>query len=140
MEVIVNDENEISSIEQQAVQELVSDSVYSKTNILFDVTVRTKSVAERLDEEWQPIFNVIRIKTDEQFEEYRDFAYSFSPAPLQIIIKTHLKNSKGDSNLERVERIEEYVEGIIEKKREELSIEDLSYKIIVLSKENEKLN
>ena len=139
IEVIVNDENELSSIKKQEVQELVSDTVYLKTNILFNVTVRTKSVAELLDEEWQPIFSAIRIKTDEQFEEYRGFAYSFFPAPMQIIIETHLKNTIGDSNLERVEKIEEFVEGIIEKKREELSIEDLPYKIIVLSKENEEL-
>lgn len=139
IEVIVNDQNELLSVKKQEVQERVSDTVYSKTNILFDVTVRTKSTAERLEEKWQPILSAIRIKTDEQFDEYREFAYSFSTAPLQIIIKTHLENTRESSNMERVEKMKEYVEGIIVKKREELLIDDLPYKIIVLSKENEEL-
>ena len=125
---------------KQKVQKLVSDTVYSKTDIVFNVTVRTKTAAERLDNKWQPILSAIRAETDKKFEEYRGFAYSFSPAPLQIIIKTDLKNSKGSSNLEKVEQIKKYVDEIIELKREELSIEELPYKITVRSKDNEDLN
>ena len=140
IEAILTDEREISSTEKQAIQKLVSDTMYAKTNIVFNVTVRTWMAAERLDNEWQPILSAIREAADQKFEEYRGFAYSFSPAPLQIIIKTDLKKSKKSSNFKKVEQIEEYVEGIIALKREELAVENLPYKIIVRSKDNETLN
>lgn len=140
IEVIVKDPDDFSIQKKQEVQELVANRVYLKTNILFDVTVRTKNMAERLEENWQPIISIIKIKADDQFDEYRGLAYMFSPGAVQIMIKTHLKNSKEPSTIERVERIKEYVAEIITEKREALLLEDIPYEIRVLSKENEVIN
>lgn len=140
IEVIVNDLDDLSILKKQEVQELVANRVYSKTNRMFDVTVRTKNATERLEEKWQPILFVIKMKVDEQFDEYRDFAYLFSSEKVQLTIKTHLKHSKEPSTIERVEKIKEYVAEMITTKREALLIEAVPYEIIVLSKEDEELN
>ncbi|WP_342601215.1 hypothetical protein MHB48_09605 [Psychrobacillus sp. FSL H8-0483] len=140
IEIILQDEKELTSVEIEEVQKRIQDAVYSNTNVSFNVLIRSKSEEELRDEKWHPIFKAIYEKTEEEFEEYRGFAYSFSPEPLQIIIKTHLQDNKSTSNLEKIEQIEEYVDEIIKQKIKELYVEELPYKIIVRSKDNEDLN
>ncbi len=140
IEIILQDEKELRSVDREEVQERIEDTVYSKTNVSFNVLIRSKSEKELRDEKWGPIFRAIYEKTEEEFVEYRGFAYSFSPEPLQIIIKTHLQDNKSTSNLEKIEQIEEYVDEIIKQKIKELSVKELPFKIIVRSKDNEDLN
>ncbi|MGE8080958.1 hypothetical protein [Peribacillus loiseleuriae] len=126
---------------KEEIKNLVGDAVSSKTNITFDVKVNRKSENEIRDEKWQPIFQAITEETNKKFEEYRGFAYSFHPKPLQIIIKTDLHKSKWFWNSDKkVEQIESYVNEIIKLKREELSVEEIPYEIIIRSKDNKKLN
>lgn len=116
-------------------KKLIANTIFSKTNMKFDVKIRTKSENEIRDQEWQPIFESIMAETQKEFEEYRGFAYSFHPEPLQIIIKTNI-----DKPNKRVKQITKYVDKVIELKREELLIEDIPYKIIIRNKNDEKIN
>ncbi|WP_251397738.1 hypothetical protein [Ureibacillus chungkukjangi] len=122
-------------------EKLIDERILSKTDLNFTVNFKRQSENAIRDQEWQPIFTAIIDETNKKFEEYRGFAYSFHPAPLQIIIKTKLDSPSWFSNSdEKVNQITEYVEKIIELKRKELSIEEIPYKIIVRDKNNKKLN
>ncbi|MFJ5770064.1 hypothetical protein [Psychrobacillus sp. NPDC093180] len=123
------------------IQLLISSAIFSKTNMNFDVKVTRKSENEIRDEKWQPIFDAIREETDKKFDEYKGFAYSFHPEPLQIIIKTDLIDSTWAwiSN-KKVEQIEKYVHDIIDLKREELAVEELPYEVIIRGKNHKRLN
>ncbi|WP_243840646.1 hypothetical protein [Paenisporosarcina antarctica] len=122
------------------ISKLVADAISSKTTIYFDVKVNRKSENDSRDEKWHPIFTSIREETDKKFEEYKGFAYSFHPEPLQIIIKTDLNKSKWWNSNKKVNEIEKYVQEIIKLKREELVIEEIPYEIIIRGKKNKKLN
>ena len=123
------------------IENLVTDVIYSKSNIKFSVKLKRKSESQIRDENWQPIFQAITEETNKKFEEYREFAYFFHPEPLQIIIKTDLHKSKWFWNSDKkVEQIEKYVKDEIQLKREELSIEEIPYEIVIRSKDNKKLN
>ncbi|EPD53799.1 hypothetical protein HMPREF1210_00622 [Paenisporosarcina sp. HGH0030] len=120
---------------------LVADAVSSKTNINFDVKVNRRSENEIRDEKWHPVFTSVREETAKNFEEFKGFAYSFHPEPLQIIIKTDLEKSKWWWNSdEKVKEIEKHVLEIIKLKSEELLIEEIPHEIIISGKENKKLN
>lgn len=87
------------------------------------------------------MFSSINEETKKEFKEYRGFAYSFHPEPLQIIIKTNLEKPKWywNSN-QKVLEITTYVDKIIELKTEELSIEEIPYEIIIRDKNDKKIN
>ena len=123
------------------IQQLVSNAVSLSTKINFEVKITRRNENDIRDEKWQPIFSAIREESDKKFEEYRGFAYSFHPEPLQIIIKTDLSESKWAWNSKKkAEQIEKYVHEIIEIKWEELSIEELPYEVIIRGKDNKRLN
>lgn len=123
------------------IEKMVAKTVLSKTNMNFTVKIQKKSTVEIREENWQPVLNSIREETQKQFKEYRGFAYSFHPEPLQIIIKTNLEKPKWywNSN-QKVSEITTYVNKIIELKTEELSIEETPYEIIIRDKNNKKIN
>ncbi|WP_404450686.1 hypothetical protein LG329_09980 [Virgibacillus necropolis] len=94
-----------------------------------------------MDQKWAPIFRSIMEETSKKFDEYRGFASSFHPKPLQIIIKTDLHESKWWWNTDKkVEEIVDYVEAIIDIKREELAVEKIPLDIIVRGENNKQLN
>lgn len=122
-------------------EEKIKHAISTKIDENIDVTVKKKTKKQMRDEEWGPIFNSIMEETNKKFEEYRGFAYSFYPDPLQIIIKTDLHESKWWRNSEEeVEEIVDYVEAIIKLKRKEIGVEKIPYKIIVRGKNNKQLN
>ena len=124
--------------ESKEIEELIAWKILSKSNIDLDVKLQKISESTIRDQEWQPIFEAIRVETEKKFEEYRGFAYSFHPKPLQIIIKTDLNTPKWFWN-SKANQITEYVDKIIELKREELSIKELPYEIIIRDKNNKKI-
>ncbi|QSB11982.1 hypothetical protein JTI58_10440 [Lysinibacillus fusiformis] len=128
-------------INKNEIEKLIANSVYSNTSMNFKVFIKEKSKSKIKDPEWQPVFSAIRDETKKEFKEYSGFAYSFHPEPLQIIIKTDLEKPKGfwQSN-KKVKQLIDYVDKIIELKREELSIEEIPYEIIIRDKNNNKLN
>ncbi|GGK09056.1 hypothetical protein GCM10007063_34350 [Lentibacillus kapialis] len=118
----------------------ITNAILSKTNMKYTVKLKKKSEREIKNQEWHPIFAAIREETNKKFNEYRGFASSFHPQPLQIIIKTKINNSWFGNSDEKVKQIEYYVDKIIELKREELSIEEIPYDIIIRDKNNKKIN
>ena len=113
----------------------------NKTNLDFTIKFQKKSESAIRDQQWQPIFEAVREETNKKYEEYRGFAYSFHPEPLQIIIKTDLNTPKWFSHSnKKVKQITEYVDKIIELKRDELSIEEIPYKIIIRDKNDNNIN
>ncbi|SER51748.1 hypothetical protein [Psychrobacillus sp. OK032] len=123
------------------IQQLVSNAVSSNTKINFEVKITRRTENDIREEKWQPIFSAIREETDKKFDEYRGFAYSFHPEPLQIVIKTDLRESKWAWNSnKKAEQIEKYVHEIIELKSKELSVEELPYEVIIRGKDNKRIN
>ncbi|MGP4080098.1 hypothetical protein ACTWQL_09295 [Pseudalkalibacillus sp. R45] len=118
----------------------ITNTILSETNMKFTVKLKKKSEGEISDMEWQPIFTAINEETNKKFNEYRGFAYSFHPQPLQIIIKTKINNSWFGNSDEKVKEIENYADKIIELKIEELSIKEIPYEIIIRDKNNKKIN
>lgn len=140
IEIVRVDGKELPSVENERVQQRIKDEVHSKTEVDFNVTLRSQTKGEIRDSQWSPIFNAVIEETEKNFKEYRGFAYSFSPEPLEIILKTDLKDNKSTSNIEKIEEIEQYAYKLIEQKIEELAVEKIPYKIIIRSKDNVELN
>lgn len=123
------------------VEKRIANTIFSKTNMNFVVKLQKKSKSEIRDQAWQPIFDAIREETNKKFEEYRGFAYSFHPEPLEIIIKTDIDTPNWFWNSDKkVNEITEYVKKIIQLKREELSIKEIPYEIIIRDKNDKKIN
>lgn len=140
IEIIRVDGKELSSDGTARVEKLIKDTVFTKTDVAFNVTLRPRTKEEIRDSQWSPIFQAVIDETEKKFKEYRGFAYSFSPEPLQIIIKTDLRDNKSTSNREKIEAIEQYANQIIERKIEELTVEKIAYKIIIRNNDNEEIN
>jgi len=116
-------------------EKLIANAIFSQTNLEFEVELRKKSESEIRDQEWQPVFDTIRVETEKEFTEYRGFGYSFHPKPLQIIIKTNIEKPN-----KKVRQIKKYVDKIIELKRDELLMEEIPYKIIIRDIKDKNLN
>ncbi|MFS0875256.1 hypothetical protein [Solibacillus isronensis] len=59
---------------------------------------------------------------------------------MQIIIKTNIDSPKWFGNSDKkVDQITEYIDKIIELKREELSIEEIPYEIIIWDKNDKEV-
>lgn len=136
--VIEEKQEKIQSIEKLEVE--IAQQILAKTNQKFKVNVRKKSIYEIQEQQWNPILNAIQDQTKKEFEAYRGFAYSFHPAPLQIIIKTNLEKKWFWKPQHEVKQIENYVEAIIKIKREELTIEEIPYEVIIRDRHNNQLN
>ncbi|QED46772.1 hypothetical protein [Cytobacillus dafuensis] len=129
------------SKEIEELEKIIDQTIHSKTDLDFTVKIRKKSESAIRDQEWQPIFDAIREETNKKFNEYRGFAYSFHPEPLQIIIKTNINSAKWFGNSDKkINQITEYVDKIIELKREEFLIEEIPYEIIIRDKNNKEVN
>lgn len=128
-------------INREEIEELIENAIFSKTSRRFTVTIKEENKNQILDQQWQPIFSAIIDETRKEFKEYRGFAYSFHPKPLQIIIKTNLDNRKWFGNSDRaINQIENYIEKIITLKRAELAIEEIPYEIIIRDKDDKQVN
>lgn len=99
------------------------------------IKIKKRSETEIREEDWHPVFTSIMQVSSDKFSEVNGFAYSFYPAPLEIIIKTSLRNGE----IEKAEEINKYVKQIIDVKKKELSIKDIPYKIIIRDKQHEKV-
>ena len=129
-----------NSEEIEEVEKVINQTILSKTEFDYTAKLRKKSKSAIRDQEWRPIFGAIREETNKRFEEYRGFAYSFHPEPLQIIIKTNIDSPKWFGNSDKkVDQITEYIDKIIELKREELSIEEIPYEIIIWDKNDKEV-
>lgn len=128
------------SKEIEDLEKIIDQTILSKMDLEYTVKIQKKSESAIRDQQWQPIFSAISEETNKRFKEYRGFAYSFHPEPLQIIIKTNIHSSKWFGNSDKkINQITEYVDKIIELKREELSIEEIPYEIIIRDKNDREI-
>lgn len=126
--------------EDEQLEKLIAEAILSATNKNYTVKLEEKSESEIKNMEWNPVFNAIVEETGKKFNEYRGFASSFHPMPLQIIIKTKINDGWFGNSDEKVKQIENYVDNIIELKLKELAIEEVPYEIIIRDKNNERIN
>ncbi|MER2009754.1 MAG: hypothetical protein ABS939_20145, partial [Psychrobacillus sp.] len=82
------------SKEIEDLEKIIDQTILSKTDLEYTVKIQKKSESAIRDQQWQPILSAISEETNKRFKEYRGFAYSFHPEPLQIIIKTNIPSSK----------------------------------------------
>ena len=128
------------SKEIEELEKFIDQTILQKTDLEYTVRIQKKSEIAIRDQQWQPILSAISEETKKRFKEYRGFAYSFHPEPLQIIIKTNIHSSKWFGNSDKkINQITEYVDKIIESKREELSIEEIPYEIIIRDKNDKEV-
>ncbi|MFL0584813.1 hypothetical protein ACH0B6_19780 [Solibacillus silvestris] len=128
------------SKEIEELEKFIDQTILQKTDLEYTVRIQKKSEIAIRDQQWQPILSTISEETKKRFKEYRGFAYSFHPEPLQIIIKTNIHSSKWFGNSDKkINQITEYVDKIIELKREELSIEEIPYEIIIRDKNDKEV-
>lgn len=121
------------------IAKLVHDKINAIKQLDYDVRVTRKTAAEKRNEAWQPIFHAIMDEMRKNFKEVTGFASSLHPEPLQIIIKTSL--SKDDPEGQKLaQKMEKYVDLIIDIQRGELSVKKEPYKVIIRGKEKEQLN
>jgi|GEM_PF-2551667 len=89
---------------------------------------------------WHEIFSVIHEGLSAKKEyQVTGFAYSFHPAPLQIIIKTSIQSSDEEAD-EKVRRIEEAIEEFLESDEIKKKIDGEPYIIIIRDNEQNKIN
>lgn len=129
------------SKEIKELEKLIAQTILSKLDMDFKIKLKKKSESAIRDQEWRPILNAIDVELEKKFEDYRGFAYSFHPEPLQIIIKTNIDSPKWFNNShKKINQITEYVDKIVELKREELSIKEIPYKVIIRDENDKKIN
>lgn len=139
-EMIIKLEETKVTLESKELEKLIAH-ILSKSDLDFTIKLQKKTESAIRDQQWQPIFEAVREETSKKYEDYRGFAYSFHPEPLQIIIKTDLDTPKWFSRSnKKVKQITKYVDKIIELKRNELSLEEIPYKIIIRDKNDKKIN
>lgn len=132
-------ETNISDNKKRKWKEAISNKVYEGTQVKYQVNFSEISETDQADQSWSPVFHSIQDQMSKHFEEYRGFAFSFHPQPLQIIIKTHVGFWSWNSE-EKVKEIERYVNKIIELKKEEIKVEEIPYEIIIRDKNNDRIN
>jgi len=125
--------------EKDELEKRIKEAVYAKTNMNFNVTVKKRGKYEIKALNWSPVFKAVSEETKKEFKEYRGFAYSFHPEPLQIIIKTNLETSNWFWN-PKVRRIEKYARAIIEVKRKANDLEDIPYEVVIRDKDGKRVN
>ncbi len=132
--------NKLDSSKQRLIKKQISNAVYKETNTKFEVKLKQSKI-DLQDQAWQPIFSAMNEEANKKFKEYRGFSYSFNPSPLQIIIKTDIKKSMWSWNLHnKVKKIEDHIEEVINIKQKELSVEEIPYEIIIEGKDNKRIN
>lgn len=137
---IIEDKQRFKQIKPGVVR-AIREGIKKRVGLDIDINLTRKSDTKVRDESWHPIFDSIMQETDKEFHTVTGFGYSFHPMPLEIIIKTSLEKGWIPWLTKRkAEAIEEHVKQVIEIKREELSVEEIPYKIIIRGKGGKKLN
>ncbi|WP_409300781.1 hypothetical protein [Peribacillus sp. SCS-155] len=119
---------------QRDIKALAVHTVSAETKVEFDVNVKRKTESEIRDEKWTSILIAVSEEIHKKYKEYRGFAYSFKPAPLQITIVTDLT----EADEKKAKEIEKYTKGIIRSKVNELAVDTIPYSIIIKKRDDKK--
>lgn len=125
----------------EEIKEIVNERLRAKNIDSYSIKINKIDLTQREKEaKWNEIFPVI-IEGLTAKKEYNvtGFAYSFHPAPLQIIIKTSIKASDKDAD-EKVRIIEDTINEFLNSKEIQNKIAGEPYKIIIRGEDKQKIN
>lgn len=125
----------------EEIKEIINESFREKNIESYSIKVNKIDLVQKEKEaKWAEIFPAIYEGLTAK-KEYKvtGFAYSFHPAPLQIIIKTSINSSDKDAP-EKVHIIEKTIKDFLNSKEIKSKIDGEPYQIIIRSKDKQKLN
>nr|WP_295973698.1 DUF4030 domain-containing protein [uncultured Bacillus sp.] len=125
----------------EEIKKILNESLKTKNIDSYSIKINRIDLAQKEKEaKWNEIFPAI-IEGLTAKKEYKvtGFAYSFHPAPLQIIIKTSIKTSDKDAD-EKVRIIEETINEFLSSEEIQSKIGEEPYKIIIRGKDKQKIN
>ncbi|WP_449623038.1 DUF4030 domain-containing protein [Robertmurraya sp. Marseille-Q9965] len=140
-EVVV--ELEIPSTEKriEEIQKIISESLKIKKIDSYSLKINKVDFSQREKEaKWDEIFPVIFEGLSAK-KDYKviGFAYSFHPAPLQIIIKTSINASDKDAD-EKVRLIEKTINEFLNSEEIQKKINGDPFEIIIRGKNKQRIN
>lgn len=129
----------------EEIKKIVNESLKAKNIDSYDIKINKIDLAQREKEaKWNEIFDVIFEGLTAKGEyKVTGFAYSFHPAPLQIIIKTSIKTSINTSDKdvdEKVRIIEETINEFLNSEEIQSKIGGDPYEIIIRGKDKKRIN
>ncbi|MED3690944.1 DUF4030 domain-containing protein [Peribacillus butanolivorans] len=125
----------------EEIKEITNEILRAKNIESYSIKINKIDLVQREKEaKWDEIFPAIYDGLSAK-KEYKvtGFAYSFHPAPLQIIIKTSINSSDKDAP-EKVHIIEKTINEFLNSKEIKGKIDGEPYKIIIRSKDKQKIN
>nr|WP_251027903.1 DUF4030 domain-containing protein [Bacillus sp. ISL-41] len=139
--VIINIDIPNNEKRTEEIKKIVNESLKEKNIDSYSIKVNKIDLAQREKEaKWNEIFDAIfEGLTAKKEYNVTGFAYSFHPAPLQIIIKTSIKASDKDA-IEKVRKIEETINEFLNSEEIQNQINGDPYKIIIRGKNKQRLN
>lgn len=139
--VIINVDIPITEKRIEEIKKTINESLKAKNIESYSIEINKIDLAQREKEaKWNEIFPAI-IEGLTAKKEYKvtGFAYSFHPAPLQIIIKTSINASDKDAD-EKVHIIEETINEFLNSEEIQSKIGGDPYEIIIRGKDKQKIN
>lgn len=125
----------------EEIKEITNEILRAKNIESYSIKINKIDLVQREKEaKWDEIFPAIyQGLTAKKEYKVTGFAYSFHPAPLQIIIKTSINSSDKDAP-EKVHIIEKTINEFLNSKEIKSKIDGEPYKIIIRSKDKQKIN
>ncbi|WP_142305364.1 DUF4030 domain-containing protein [Neobacillus jeddahensis] len=139
--VIINIDIPNTEARIEEIKKIVNESLKAKNIDSYSIKIHKIDLAQREKEaKWNEIFDAIfEGLTAKKEYKVTGFAYSFHPAPLQIIIKTSIKASDKDAN-EKVGKIEETINEFLNSEEIQNKINGDPYEIIIRGKNKQRIN
>lgn len=140
-EVVINIDIPNTEKRIEEIKGIISERLRASKIDSYSIKVNKINLVQREKEaKWNEIFPVI-IEGLAAKKEYNvtGFAYSFHPAPLQIIIKTSIKASDKDAE-KKVRIIEDTIHEFLNSKEIQDKISGEPYKIIIRGENKQKIN
>jgi len=133
---IPNTEKRINEI-----KEIINEGLKAKNIDSYSIKInKIDLVQSEKEAKWNEIFDVIfEGLTAKKEYKVTGFAYSFHPAPLQIIIKTSIDSSDKDAD-EQVRKIEKTINEFLNSEEIQNKINGDPYEIIIRGKNKKRIN
>ncbi|WP_075981783.1 DUF4030 domain-containing protein [Bacillus massilinigeriensis] len=125
----------------EVIKQIINQKFEEKNLSNYSIDIKKIDLVQREREsKWDRVFpTIIEGLTAKKEYKVTGFAYSFHPAPLQIIIKTSIESTDKDA-AERAAIIEETIEEFLHSEEIKSEIEGEPYQIIIRSKDKKHIN
>lgn len=140
-QVIINIDIPSTEKRIEEIKEIINERLSEENIDSYSIKINKIDLAQKEKEaKWNEIFPVISegLKAKKEYN-VTGFAYSFDPAPLQIIIKTSINASDKDAD-EKVRNIEDTINEFLYSEEIQNKIAGESYKIIIRGEDKQKIN